>query len=819
MTAIASIYAGKVADTRLSADSSTLFVSSGTTVTAIALATGEELAHYDLGHAAGALDVSADGKYLFVSNADRNASFDRIALGSGRILNVTLPQAGQYGRVVHDLGALADGSLLISLEGRNPLLRYDFASRTATSLATGDDIQLVTSDDHSTAFAMFKVLAETSAIVTADDGLTALVSRQSDDPYSGASVRPLRTPLGAISRDGSLVYEGLYAAIRDATLTSSGEQPRLYGPTVGATFSNDGAYFYTLTSSSNLFVVDMQTRALTACYRLDIDLSDLSGAGRNGPGERGNLLQISDDGATLVATGGSHVYRIDLAGLVPITTAGDDTVEDKIGRTIYGLDGNDTITGNYAAGGRGDDVYITSLAQTGLSELPGEGIDEQRSAWWFTVLGDNIEKLTYVGTGNATLIGNALDNVITGGAGDDTLLTGGGDDRLDGGPGSDTVQFGGASVTVDLAVRGPQATGDGLVTLVSIENATGGIHDDILFGTTGANVLDGDYGNDLLDGRGGADTLRGGVGNDTYHIVDGHEVIEERFGEGYDTVRVAFSYVLPENVEILRLGGKRALNGTGNASDNLLVGNGAANHLDGGDGRDTLRGGGGDDVLSGADRDIFDDHGDDVLEGGSGFDIASYADATAGVFVTLGTTARQDTRGAGHDILRGIEGLTGSAFGDRLAGNAGANVLRGGQGNDRLDGNAGDDVLIGGSGADMLAGGAGIDRLEGGKGADRFVFATGDLGSSADATDQIVDFVPGEDRIELWAIDADSLAPDDQPFIAIGSAAFGHHAGELRWVIAGRDTVIQADLDGDGHGDLALVVGGTPALSEADFVL
>ncbi|KPF62971.1 hypothetical protein IP88_14135 [alpha proteobacterium AAP81b] len=54
-----------------------------------------------------------------------------------------------------------------------------------------------------------------------------------------------------------------------------------------------------------------------------------------------------------------------------------------------------------------------------------------------------------------------------------------------------------------------------------------------------------------------------------------------------------------------------------------------------------------------------------------------------------------------HDTYFDIEDLVGSAFSDRLTGDAGANILAGGAGNDSLTGNGGNDALVGGSGDDV----------------------------------------------------------------------------------------------------------------------
>ena len=68
---------------------------------------------------------------------------------------------------------------------------------------------------------------------------------------------------------------------------------------------------------------------------------------------------------------------------------------------------------------------------------------------------------------------------------------------------------------VDLTIVSAQDTrGDGVDTLVSIENVTGGNGRDTLTGNDVANILRGDSANDVLVGNGGADSLVGGSGGD-----------------------------------------------------------------------------------------------------------------------------------------------------------------------------------------------------------------------------------------------------------------------------------------------------------------
>ena len=96
-------------------------------------------------------------------------------------------------------------------------------------------------------------------------------------------------------------------------------------------------------------------------------------------------------------------------------------------------------------------------------------------------------------------------------------------------------------------------------------------------------------------------------------------------------------------------------------------------------------------------------------------------------------------------------------------------------------------------------------------------------GAVADSTtapagrDQIADFLIGSDRIDLEQIDA-VQGGGDNAFNFVGAAAF-QNAGDLRAVIAGNNTVVSGDIDGNGAADFQIVVRGVMTLSATDFVL
>jgi serralysin len=193
----------------------------------------------------------------------------------------------------------------------------------------------------------------------------------------------------------------------------------------------------------------------------------------------------------------------------------------------------------------------------------------------------------------------------------------------------------------------------------------------------GGEAVPGTPDDDVLDPGDGAQTMSGYAGDDTYVVDDLGDVVIEQPDEGYDTVQSSVSFTLPANVEKLVLSGPGAIRGSGNELDNLIVAGDGDNFLDGKGGQDTV----------------------------------SYADATAGVTVSLATTVSQATGGSGTDTVLNFENLTGSALNDTLSGNSGANVIDGGAGADLLSGGTGNDIYIVDNSGDIITDTGGVDTV------------------------------------------------------------------------------------------------------------
>ncbi len=294
------------------------------------------------------------------------------------------------------------------------------------------------------------------------------------------------------------------------------------------------------------------------------------------------------------------------------------------------------------------------------------------------IIGNSANNILNAGRGQDNISGGIGNDALYGAQGNDSLVGGDGNDILDGGADIDTASYEGAltGVTVNLGLITAQNTlGAGSDTLKNIENLIGSNSADTLTGSHLNNELTGNDGNDTLNGMAGADTMIGGNGDDTYYVDNAGDIVTEQASQGTDTVASYINYTLGSNLENLTLVGTAAINGTGNAENNVITGNAANNTIDGG-------------------------AGNDILNGGAGIDILSFASAGSNVTINLGILTAQNTGGAGIDTVSNFENILGSAYNDTLTGNTASNTINGGAGNDTIDGGTGKDTLIGGVGND-----------------------------------------------------------------------------------------------------------------------
>ena len=475
---------------------------------------------------------------------------------------------------------------------------------------------------------------------------------------------------------------------------------------------------------------------------------------------------------------------------------GDDQLLGGVGNdTLDGGAANDLLDGgaglDVMAGGAGDDTYVVDVAGDGVTELAAAGTDTVRTGLTSYALGAHLENLASTGTLAFSGTGNELNNIITGGAAADIL--------------------------------------------------SGGFGNDTLNGAAGNDQLHGEAGNDWLDGGLGSDVMTGGLGDDTYVIDVLTDTVVEQVNGGNDTIQTALrsvnlSVAAYANVESIVFTGTVAASaglpapGTsfvGNALHNSLGGSTGNDQLTGNDGNDTLNGGSGNDTLNGG-------AGDDLLNGGAGtdamtgglgndlYDVDVLADVVTeqlnqGVD-TVRTALAAYTLGANVENLDYTGALTFAGTGNALN-----NVISGGASADTLNGGAGNDTISGAAGNDVLIGGAGTDVLTGGFGADRFVFSSvTDSVATAGLRDIIADFTAAADRIDLSAIDANTVTLNKQGFTWLGTGAITG-AGQLNMAFdaATGHTLIRGNVNADVAPDFVIMLAGdyTASLTATDFLL
>ncbi|MFN7618599.1 MAG: M10 family metallopeptidase C-terminal domain-containing protein [bacterium] len=571
-------------------------------------------------------------------------------------------------------------------------------------------------------------------------------------------------------------------------------------------------------------------------------------------------------------------------------TSGADTLNGTSGGdVINGLDGNDIINGGAGNdtidGGAGTDTAVFSGTMAGSTRTTSGSVT--------TVVGPdgtdsltNVERLQfsdgtlivgagggqyYAGTaGNDTIVGTAFADEMLGGSGDDTLTGAGGNDTIDGGTGMDWASYTSAAgaVQVSLALVGSQNTGgDGVDTLISIENLRGstfsdtltgdstanqllgGLGGDVLYGGAGGDILNGEEGDDALFGGSDGDDLFGGLGADELRGEEGSDRLyggagrDQLFGgDGSDLLDGG------DEGDIL-IGGLAGDIGYGGAGDDYANGEDGDDFLDGGDGNDVLLGGLGSDQLRGGLLNDTLSGGDDAdrLEGGDGGDIL-YGDAggdillgeagddyvAAGLgddYVNGGVGDDVALGGDGADVLYGMEGrdtlqggsgrdvLYGGIDGDTLYGDADGDILVGEAGDDALIGGDGDDYLAGGDGLDYLRGDAGLDVLVGGADADLLLGGDGDDNLQGGTGNDRLDGESGADILYGEEGDDILIGGDGEDYLVGGTGAdyfaagtendiaLGGEGADIIYLGTGNDTAY-----GDSGADLLFGEGGQDIL-------
>ncbi|NEQ38756.1 MAG: beta-propeller fold lactonase family protein [Okeania sp. SIO3I5] len=497
----------------------------------------------------------------------------------------------------------------------------------------------------------------------------------------------------------------------------------------------------------------------------------------------------------------------------------DDNLQGNPGKNqLTGGDGNDTLTGNGGAdilqGGTGDDVYQLEIKNAKGTQIEDNGGTDTLELTGVTLTLNSLAK------GKIGFQQNGTDLII--------------DINKDG------KATKSKDITIkDFASKSGESPGEGFIEaignlsgeeiLATINNnsvtKTGNKRNNRLNGTKKDDYLDGKAGNDIIIGRGGNDTLVGGDGNDKLQGNAGNDVLDGGIGKD------------------------KLIGGSGNDT------------LKGGGGLDILNGGGGNDTYeldskTAAGSKIIDSAGNDTLDlteinlfisdlGRVGknlvIDINYDGKFTGKQDLTIKNFFTQSGKEKGKGFIETVDGLNGTDILSNLSqesgpliktGNDKNNRLRGSKGEDIIDGLGGNDVLTGNDGNDTLTGGNGNDKLNGGKGED---VLTGSAGKDSfifthinqTETDEITDFVSGEDKIVLdksaftalksrkgrgFSVKSEFAVVDDEADVAssTGFIVYNQNTGELFYNANG-------NKPGLGSGGLFAKLDLAPDIGATDF--
>ena len=519
----------------------------------------------------------------------------------------------------------------------------------------------------------------------------------------------------------------------------------------------------------------------------------------------GNDTVITGSGADLVLMND---------GISDITlNAGNDVVRAENGELTFddvidGGAGDDTIELDNSMGGVEAYVDLDNVSSIENYELTssgdlGAGVDANDNLLVFTGDSDSVTDVTVINV-DASMLTDTDDSltvrldsnlqegdysfVITGGAATtivdkDNL---GVDNNIDfnGGSGEDILQIDGDDLgsTVEFDGNGGRDV---------IYQTGGTITDDGFISVTGVEVISGDAGMiDVVLGQraevAGINEVEGTDGDDMVVLGAGYDgTLTLSLMGGTDTVNggAGDAVLVFEYDDLNDLGGEDTLTGGTTANDRInATFSAGASSLDGVAGVETLNiataGSNGTTIPGG--QLYVDLGGISAADAPGGFTLnAAGLNGFEDLFIdgVGATTMLTLNLGGGDDLVFGglmADRINAGGGDDEVYGEAGNDVIYGQGGADTIYGGAGRDEIHGGDGDDTIEGGAGGDMLWGNAGADTFVYndQSESFGGQASTRDTIMDFVSGEDVIDLTNIDFNVASGDATDPVATGNLEY-----------------------------------------------
>ncbi|WP_460427392.1 glycosyl hydrolase family 28-related protein, partial [Azotobacter armeniacus] len=269
-----------------------------------------------------------------------------------------------------------------------------------------------------------------------------------------------------------------------------------------------------------------------------------------------------------------------------------------------------------------------------------------------------------------------------------------------------SVRLYGANSTVTGASGEPPQGTDGNDVLIGSDD------DELILGGAGDDRLFGNGGDDVLDGGAGRDRLTGGEGADTFYFALREDSHRSPLGTFNDLI-LDFDPT-QDRIDVSALG----FTGLGNGYGGTLA------------------------VTTSAD--------------GTRTYLKSYeADAEGRTFELSLDGNHAGTLSASNIVFGAPLPVDPNVEGAPVVGTEGDDQLHGTGASELISGGGGDDHLYGYAGNDVLDGGAGRDKLTGGEGADTFRFSLREDSHRSPMgtfSDQILDFDPNQDRIDVSAL-------------------------------------------------------------------